>query len=134
MTGQARKLRRMLMALVVPTLAFYVGAVLAAAVTSNTSIDVGRLLVSAPFYLALVGAPSLLAVWTAPLRGTLPTLVTMTLVAAVAGWLVAATDDAQAGLAVLLVPYVALPLAVLFSSGRLVATLWRRRDTEVTRT
>jgi hypothetical protein len=124
----------MLMALVVPTLAFYVGAVVAAAVTSNTSIDAGRLAVSAPFYLALVGAPSLLAVWTAPPRGTLPTLVAMSTVAAVAGWLVAATDDAQAGLAVLLVPYVAVPLAVLFSSARLVATLWRRRGTEVTGT
>jgi hypothetical protein len=122
------------MALVVPTLAFYVGAVVAAAITSNTSIDANRMLVSAPFYLALVGATSLLAVWTAPGRGALPTLVTMTLVAALAGWLVAATDDAQAGLAVLLVPYVALPLAVLFSSARLVATLWRRRDTEVTGT
>ena len=124
----------MVMALVVPTVAFYVGGRVAAAVTNNTSIDAGRLLVSVPFYIALVGAPSLLAVWTAPGRGTLPTLVTMTLVAAVAGWLVAATDDAQAGLAVLLVPYVAVPLAVLFSSARLVATVWRRRDTEVTGT
>jgi hypothetical protein len=121
-------------ALVAPTLAFYVGVFVSAALTSGTSIEIGRLLVSAPFYLALVGAPSLLAVWTAPARGTLPTLVTMMLVAAIAGWLVAATDDAQAGLAVLVVPYVALPLAVLFSSARLMATLWRRRGTEVTGT
>lgn len=121
-------------ALAAPTLAFYVGVLVAAALTSGTSVDAGRMLVSAPFYLALVGAPSLLAVWTAPERGTLPTVVAMTLVAAIAGWLVAATDDAQAGLAVLIVPYVAVPLAVLFTSARLVATLWRRRNTEVTGT
>jgi hypothetical protein len=121
-------------ALAAPTLAFHAGVLVAAALTSGTSIEIDRMLVSALFYLALVGAPSLLAVWTAPARGMLPTLVIMTLVAAIAGWLVAATDDAQAGLAVLVVPYVALPLAVLFSSARLVATLWRRRGTEVTGT
>lgn len=49
-------------------------------------------------------------------------LVLMTAVAAVAGVLVVATDDAQAGLAVLLVSYFAIPLAALLWIGQAVAS------------
>lgn len=51
----------------------------------------------------------------------LATLVVLTAVAALSGFLVATSNDAQAGLAVLLVPYVALPLAAVIWLGEAVA-------------
>jgi hypothetical protein len=45
----------------------------------------------------------------------------MTVVAAIAGALVITTDDAQAGLAVLWVPFAALPLAAAIGIGQAIA-------------
>jgi hypothetical protein len=59
-------------------------------------------------------------------------LVVMTAVGAVAGTLVMTTDDAQAGLAVLIVPYVAVPFAAVIAIfrwlvGRVTSQVRQRR-------
>lgn len=82
------------------------------------SVSIGVLVAGAPLYLGFVALPSLLPL-AAARAGVMraAVLVLMTGVAVLA----VATDDAQAGLAVFLVPYVAVPLAALLWIGQAVA-------------
>jgi hypothetical protein len=78
-----------------------------------------------PVYAGLLGLPCALALAAArpgPLRCAV--LAVLTAVSVVAGWLVATTDDAQAGLAALWVPLVAVPLAIVVFVGQAVAGRW----------
>lgn len=99
------------------------------------STSLSGLIATASFYLGFVALPSLLPLAAAQ-RGMMwiAVLIVMTAVAAFAGILVVTTDDAQAGLAVLFVPYVAVPLAGVLWIGEAVATrrtvAARPRDTE----
>ena len=54
-------------------------------------------------------------------------LVVLTSIAAYAGWQMATIDDGQAGLAVLLVPLVAVPLGVVLWTGEVIAAHRRSR-------
>ena len=81
----------------------------------------------ASFVVACVSVPALLALWAAPNRsvqwvaaGLLCVLAGVTAIS------VTGSDDAQAGLAILLNPIVALPLAGLFALFRLIRRT--RRD------
>jgi hypothetical protein len=85
-------------------------------------------LLGEPVTLGFVALPSLLALAAARTRLTrLVVLMVMTGVAAWAGVSIVTTDDAQAGLAVLWVPFVALPLATVAWVGHNVAAHWHVR-------
>jgi hypothetical protein len=101
----------------IPWIGFLAATLIAVRFSDLRSIDTSRFLIqSAPFYLGFVAAPSML-----PLLVTRPgamrkvVLGIMTATAIGAGIGVATIDDAQAGLAVLWVPYVAVPLAALLT-------------------
>jgi hypothetical protein len=95
----------------IPWAAFLVATYAASVVSDVSSPDLAGLALSAPLYLAFVALPVLAPLSAARRRWMIVTVTVVTTVtAAVAGVLVATTDDAQAGLAVLWVPYVALPL------------------------
>lgn len=110
----------------IPWAAFLGATVVADVWIERTSISYGGLVTSSPFYLGFVALPSLFPLAVAR-RGTmwLAVLAAMTGVSALAGVLVVTTDDAQAGLAVLWVPFVAVPLAGVIWIGEAVAA--RRR-------
>ena len=102
-------------------------AFLTAATVADTWVD-GRpgsrsgLVAAAPFYLGVVALPSMLPLVAARTSRTrLVVLAAMTAVATASAVCVATNDDAQAGLAVLWVPYVAVPLAVALWVGHAVA-------------
>ena len=103
----------------VPWLALLVAAEMA---------DEGPASVGAPpasvlyLYLAFVALPCLLPLAAARAALTrLAVLVVLTVVAAYAGWQMATIEDGQAGLAVLLVPYVAVPLGVVLWTVEVIA-------------
>jgi len=102
---------------------------LAMALVDFRSTSLIGLAAAAPLYLSFVALPSLLAL--AVVRAGLlriVVLVLLTAVAATGGVLVVTTDDAQAGLAVLWVPFVAIPVAAVVWIGQAVAA---RRTTAV---
>ena len=110
----------------VPWASFLLAATVFDILGDHTSAPLVGLAASSPFYLAFVALPSLLALAAAPPgRMRLSILVVMTAVAAVAGVLVATIEDGQAGLAVLLVPYVGLPLAAVTWLARSVSNARR---------
>lgn len=97
-----------------PFAAFFLSSVVAAIAVEFKSLSLGGLLISVSIYLMFVAAPSFLAIVAGRFLWLRLALVgAMTAVAGVAGVLIVATDDAQAGLAVLFVPYVAIPLAMI---------------------
>ncbi len=115
-----------MVASLVPWAAFLLAATLARVWADGTSLSRARLVAVSPVYLAFVALPSLLPLAAArPGLMRLVVLLVMTAVAAIAGVLVATNDDAQAGLAVFLVPYVALPLSVVLWLARAVWSRWR---------
>ncbi|MFN0030390.1 MAG: hypothetical protein ACKV2O_24820 [Acidimicrobiales bacterium] len=79
------------------------------------------------FVVGFISLFSLLPISAAP-AGLAPAAVTgvMTAVALAAGVLVTTSDDAQAGLAIFLVPYVAVPLALLIGLARVTVGPLRR--------
>ncbi len=93
----------------------------------RTSIDLAVLPFALPLLTPFVFVPVFLAVIAAK-PGLLRHLVVVAsvAVAATAGALTVTTDDAQAGLAILLVSYVCLPLAALAGLLRLVGPARRR--------
>ncbi|MDQ3978400.1 MAG: RDD family protein [Actinomycetota bacterium] len=92
-----------------------------AAVVDASSSATG-LAAAAPAYLGFVALPSLAPIVVARASLTrLIVVVMMTAVAGTAGALVATSDDAQAGLAVLWVPFVAIPLAAALGVAQRVA-------------
>jgi hypothetical protein len=114
-------LRTSVLASLVPWAAFLGATVLTDLWVDYKSASYGGLAASAPFYLGFVALPSLLPL-AAARRGAMwiAVLVVMTAVAVGAGILIVTTDDAQAGLAVLWVPLVALPLAGVLWIGEAV--------------
>ena len=105
----------------VPWLAFLAATVVADAFVDRTSLSLTGLVLSSPFYLAFVALPSLAPIAIAQQPPTrVGAVVVMTGAAAVAGTLVVTTDDAQAGLAVLLVPVIAVPLALFIGIAQAV--------------
>jgi hypothetical protein len=121
--GRAR-LRSSILASFVPWAAFLGATVLADLWVDDRSTSHGGLAAAAPHYLGFVALPSLLPLAAARRGATwIVVLVVMTAVAVVAGILAVTTDDAQAGLAILWVPFVAVPSAcVLWIGGRRPAT------------
>ena len=100
------------LASLLPWAAFLVATALADRWVDHTSGSFAGLVASAPWYLGFVAAPAYLPLAAARHRLVrIAVLVVMTATAGTAGVLVVASDDAQAGLAVLVVSYVALPLA-----------------------
>lgn len=102
---------------VVPWVAFLV----AVAATSGDADSGLGLVVAAPFYWVVVGLPALTVALAArhPLVAGAG-IVVMTAVAIFAGITMAASDDAQAGLAALIVAYVGVPLALFTWIGESV--------------
>jgi hypothetical protein len=89
---------------------------------TDSDLLLGGMLLAAPFYLLVVGGPSALVVAAAEHRRVAAAgVVVMSVVAVSAGVTMAASDDAQAGLAVLLVPMVGLPMALAVWVGESVA-------------
>ena len=107
-------LRSVVIGALVPWVVFLVSVPTASAFVDDRSVDVREFLSAALVYLGFVALPSLLPV-AAARAGAMRMAATllMAVVAGVAGVLIVTTDDAQAGLAVLVVPYVAVPLALL---------------------
>lgn len=104
-----------------PWLAFLVVTAIASRVTDGDFFIAG-MIVTAPFYWLVVGLPSVAVVAAARHRSVaVAGLVVMAAVAVYAGAGMAASDDAQAGLMVLIVPMVGVPLAVLCWIGQSVA-------------
>lgn len=111
-----------LVASLVPTAMFMAAVAIADVSGDLRSVSALGLLAAAPVYLLWVSLPSLLPISaTRSLVARAGVTVIMGGVAAWAGVLVVRTDDAQAGLAVLLVPYVAVPLGLALWISRSVA-------------
>ena len=105
---------RALLASLVP-LAAFIGAIAAGEPFAEHEVHLewSGLVAALPFYVLVVVLPAALPLVVARHRATQAVvLVAMTTTATLAGWLVVTTDDAQAGLAVLWVPFVAIPLAL----------------------
>ncbi|MEA3218264.1 MAG: hypothetical protein QOJ19_4420 [Acidimicrobiia bacterium] len=117
----------------VPWVAFLLATIVADFWVDFRRVSYSGLATGAPVYLPFVALPSLLPLVAA--RSGWPrsvVLVVMTAVGAVAGTLVMTTDDAQAGLAVLIVPYVAVPFAAVIAIfrwlvGRVTSQVRQRR-------
>ena len=98
----------------IPWATFLVVSFVAYSLSDLWTVRLGGTLTSAPWYLVFVALPALAPLAAARRRWMVNAVVVLTTAAAaVAGVLVATTDDAQAGLAVLWVPYVALPLSAV---------------------
>ena len=111
-----------LVATLVPTATFIAAVAVADVWVDFRSVSLRGLLGATPIYLAIVSLPSLLPISaTRSSRARVVATVFMAVVAAWAGALAIATDDAQAGLAVLIVPYVAVPLGLVLWIGRSLA-------------
>lgn len=123
----AHRLGSAVSASLVPWAAFLLTSAVADTWVDETSSSLVGLVGASPVYVVFVAAPSALALAAASpgwMRAVV--LVVMTGAAIAAGVLVVTSEDAQAGLAVLLVPYVALPLAAAVMPVRLtVGVLWR---------
>src|SRR5687768_8761901 len=105
----------------IPWVVFLVSVPVGALFTDYQSVDVPDFLSSALFYVGFVSLPSLLPIAVARAGPTrVAATAVMSIVAGVSGVLIATTDDAQAGLAVLIVAYVAIPLAVILWIAKLV--------------
>jgi hypothetical protein len=98
------------LASLIPCAGFIAAVEVAVLSVENKSTSLGGHIASAPLYLAFVALPSLLPIAVAR-RGLMwiSVVIVMSAVAVAAGIAVATTDDAQAGLAVLWVPFVAEP-------------------------
>lgn len=108
---------------VLPLAAFYVGMAAGDPVAAHASVVWRAVPASVPLHALFVSLPALLPVAVARgRRARSAVLGVMVLTAGAAGFAVVATDDAQAGLAVFLVGYVAFPLAVAILVGRVT---WR---------
>ncbi len=109
------------LASLVPWAAFLLAATVADTWVDGRSGSLGGLAAAAPFYLGYVALPSMLPLLAARTSTTrLVALAVMTAVATASAVVVATHDDAQAGLAVLWVPYVAIPFAVVLLVGHAV--------------
>ena len=107
---------------VVPWVAFLVATTVTSAV-GDSGLRLVALLVAAPFYWFAVGLPALaVALAARHHRVAGAGVAVMTVVAVFAGITMAASDDAQAGLAALIVPYVGVPLALFTWIGESVAS------------
>ena len=122
-----RGLAPLAVAAVIPTLAFYVAVVAADTQVDYKSVSASGMVAGLPLYLAFVGLPSALPFALARHAWVrVVVLLAMTATAATAGTLVVTTDDAQAGLAVLIVAYVGVPLAVVIALGHAIGSRWPR--------
>lgn len=93
------------------------------------AVSLAGVIAAAPWYLMFVAVPSALPIAVSHHRVTRgAATVVMTATAVAAGALVVASDDAQAGLAVLWVPYVAIPTAVAIGLGQAVTACFGPRS------
>lgn len=91
--------------------------------------SVGALIAVAPLYWIFAGLPSMVAIVAGrTLRTRLAVTAAMSAVAVVAAIQVTTIEDGQAGLAIVLVPMVALPLAVVVWVGGAVVGRLRAKD------
>lgn len=119
------RLQRSVLASLIPWAAFLAATVVADRWVEYKSTSLAGLAAAAPLYLGFISLPSLLPLVVAR-RGAawIAVLAVMTAVAVAAGVLIVTTDDAQAGLAVLWVPIVAIPLAGVLWIGEAIAARW----------
>lgn len=111
--------------------AAYLGATAVAYVWVGYSFSPVGLLSAGPLYLPFVALPSLLLLAVARHRATkIVVLVVMTATAVLAAVLVVTTEDGQAGLAVFLVSYVAIPLFAVIWVGQAVIPRIAKRGPE----
>ena len=103
----------------IPWAAFMISVPVAAMFVDRTSVDASGFFSSALFYVGFVSLPSMLPIAVGRGRVRIAATAVMTVVASVAAILIVATDDAQAGLAVLIVAYVAIPFALILWIGQL---------------
>jgi hypothetical protein len=105
--------------------AFYIGVLTADTQVDFKSISASDMVAGLPLYLAFVGLPSVFPFALARLvwvRAVV--LLVMTATAATAGALIVTTDDPQAGVAVLIVAYVGVPLGVVIALGHAIGSRW----------
>lgn len=118
-------------AALVPVVAYLAAIAITDLSVEFRSVQLGGLVAAAPFYVLFVGLPSLFPIAVArTARWRILTTLIMTAVAVMAGVLVVSTDDAQAGLAVLWVPYVAVPLGLVLWIGRAISDRRRVESTK----
>lgn len=113
----------------VPWAAFTIAIAVVGPLYDDGPTSIAGLVMTAPIYLAFVGASSWLPLAATPAgRGRLAVLAVMTAASVTAGVWMVSSDDAQAGLAVLFVPYVGVPLAIAawIANAVLVARRARR--------
>ena len=123
-----RRLRWVATLSLVPWAAFVVSTPAAVPFVAHRSLDWERVPGSALGYLPLVALPCALPIAVArPGWMRAVSVVLLTGVSAVAGVLIVAIDDAQAGFAVFYVPYVALALTVLVGIARAVQDVVQQR-------
>ena len=119
--GRAESPGAAALASLVPWAAFLVTATVVDPGREHGSLSLEGVVAAAPFYVLVVALPSMLPLLAARTgRRRLVLLIALTALAAVTAVLMVTSDDAQAGLAVLLVPYVAIPLAVVVWVGEVV--------------
>ena len=112
----------------IPWAAFLVAAAVAD-MWVHQELSAIALAAAAPWSLGFVALPAMVPLVVARAGATRAgVLIVMTAVATISAVLVVTTDDAQAGLAVLWVPFLAIPLATVVWIGRAVAAR-RNRST-----
>lgn len=117
------------LASLVPWAAFMAAAAATAPFAEYRSVDLAGMLRSAPFYVWVISVFSFFPIVAGRTRRTqAAATLLMTAVAVWAGVVAVAQDDAQAGMAVLVVPPAALALAVVIVAARAVVGLRGRGD------
>lgn len=126
--GAASRIAAYLAALV-PWLAYITAMAIADRWVDFRSVTLAFVIRSTPFTLVVIALPSLGVIAAArTVVARRAATVIMTAVSVYAGIAVIATDDGQAGLAVLWVPIVALPLAVILLIGGGIVEAWQDHD------
>jgi hypothetical protein len=112
----------------VPWATFHIAVTVTVEFIDYKSVDLAGMLRASPFYLVILAGFSVLPIVVARTDlAKLAATVAMGVVAAGAGVVAAATDDAQAGLAVLWVPLVAIVLALAMAVAQAIGLHRGRR-------
>lgn len=120
-------LGKVALASLVPWAAFMAASVATAPFVEYRSVDLGGMLRFSPFYVWIIAVFSFFPVVAGRTRPTqIVATATMTAVAAWAGVVAVAQDDAQAGMAVLVIPPAALALATVIVTLQAVVALRNR--------
>lgn len=128
-TGGCWGLVKMALASLVPWAAFMAAATVTAPFVEYRSVDLGGMLRFSPFYVWIIAVFSFFPVAAGRTRrAQVVATATMTGVAVWAGVVAVAQDDAQAGMAVLVIPPTALALAAVILTFQAVVALRDRTE------